>query len=180
MDIFVETLVRRKFTPGDKKKIMALFVSLILGSIIFILVIPGILLANKIAYLSTLSMIIFAVMVFVIWRKLKKMNIEFEYIITNDTLDFDKIIDRKKRERQISIDIKSVEEIGFYDANKFKGAGFNYILHAERELSGIGNYYIIVPHPKLKRSLIVFSPDDRMLEAHSKTLPRQLVKSISK
>ena len=180
MDIFVETLVRRKFTAQDKKKIIALFVSLILGSIIFILVIPAILLSNKIAYLSTLSMIIFAVMVVLIWRSLKKMNIEFEYIITNDTLDFDKIIDKKKRERQISVDIKTVEEIGYYNPEKFRGAGFNYILHAERELSGIGNYYIIVPHPKLKRSLIDFSPDDRMLEALTKTLPRNLVKNISK
>lgn len=180
MDIFVETLVRKKFTAQDKKKIMAFFVALVLGSIIFILVIPAILLSNKIAYLSTVSMIVYAVMAFVIWRSLKKMNVEFEYIITNDTLDFDKIIDKKKRERQISLDVKSVEEIGVYKSENFRGAGFEYILHAERDRNGIGNYYIIAPHPKHKRSLVVFTPDDRMLEALSKTLPRQVAKTLSK
>ncbi|MBE6789533.1 MAG: hypothetical protein E7539_07760 [Ruminococcaceae bacterium] len=180
MDIFVETIVKRKLTAQDKKKVMALFITIVLSAVLFILVIPFFCLTSGLAYISTISMIVFAVIVFLIWKALKAMLIEFEYIITNDSLDVDKIIDKKKRSRMISIDIKTVEDIGIYNPAAFVGRSFNYEVHAERDVNGAANYYIIVPHPKYKRTLIVFSPDDRLLEALTKNLPRQLVKNISK
>ena len=40
------------------------------------------------------------------------------------------------------------------------------------------NYYLIFPHTEYKRTLVVFTPDDRMLDALRQTLPRQLVKNL--
>ena len=64
MDIFVETLVRRKYTEKDKKKIMTCFFLLIASATIFGLLIPFYLLTHGIAYLSTVSMIICGLILF--------------------------------------------------------------------------------------------------------------------
>ena len=178
MDIFVETLVRRKYTEKDKKKIMACFFLLIASATIFGLIIPFYLLTHGIAYLSTVSMIICGLILFLIWRALKNMQLEFEYIIVNDTLDFDKIIAKKKRERIVSLELKTVEEIGVYSEAKFKGSNFGAQFHAERDTQSSYNYYMIFPHPQFKRTIVVFTPDERMLDALRQTLPRQLVKNL--
>jgi len=178
MDVFVETLVKHKLSQDDRKKVVALFVTLIISSILFILVIPMLALSSGLAYISTVSMLVFAVIVFVIWRVLKSLQLEFEYIVTNFSLDIDKIIDKKKRARLISVDLKTVEEVGVYKPSAFVNSSFNHQVHAERDSNGVGNYYLIVYHPTHKRTLIVFSPDDRMLEALESTLPRQISKNL--
>ena len=178
MDIFVETLVRRRFTAKDKTKIKAIFAILVCSAIIFGAMIPFYLLTHGIAYLSTVSMLFCGLIIFLCWQTLKKMRIEFEYIIVNSSLDFDKIIAQKKRERLVSVDIKTVEEIGIYDGNKFRGSSFGSEFHAERDTESRYNYYLIFPHTEYKRTLVVFTPDDRMLDALRQTLPRQLVKNL--
>ncbi len=180
MDIFVETLVRRKFTEKDKNKIMAIFVCIVASSVVFVLAIPFFCLTHGIAYISTLSMLIFGLIVFLCWRALKNMQLEFEYIIVNDTLDFDKIIAKKKRERIVSVELKTVEEIGIYDGGKFRNSSFGAEFHTERDTQSRYNYYLIFPHTQYKRTLVVFTPDEKMLEALRQTLPRQLLRTLPK
>ena len=179
MDLYNETLVRRKFTPAEKNKIKTLFVTLLSSSVLFMLVIPYLVWSNGLAYLATVSLIVFAIILFIIWRTLKKMQLEFEYIITNDTLDIDKIVAQKKRIREISFEIKETEEIGKFTPQKFVNPTFDYIVRAEKyPLAPEGNYYIILHHAKYKRCLVVFTPDDKMLEALKRTLPPRLSREI--
>ncbi|MBQ8337693.1 MAG: hypothetical protein IJY33_00950 [Oscillospiraceae bacterium] len=180
MDIFVETLVRRKFTAKDKTKIKTIFVILVLSAVVFGAMIPFYLLTHGIAYLSTISMLFCGLIIFLCWQTLKKMRLEFEYIIVNNSLDFDKIIAQKKRERIVSLDLKTVEEVGVYDSAKFRSSNFGAEFHAERDTESRCNYYLIFPHTEFKRTLVVFTPDDRMLDALRQTLPRQLVKNLPK
>ena len=177
MDVFVETLVRRKLTAEDRKKVKMIFFTIIFSSVIFVLVLPFVLMSQGIAYLSTVSMILFGVILFFCYRELKRMQIEFEYIITGTNLDIDKIIDKKKRSRLISFDLKTVEGIGIYKHN-FEGQAFEKVIHAERDLRGENNYFITLNHPKYSRVLIVFTPDERMLDGLKKTLPITLIKKI--
>ncbi len=180
MDIFVETLVRRRYTEKDKSKIKVCFFLLIASATIFGALIPFYLLTHGIAYLSTISMIICGLIIFLIWRTLRSMQLEFEYILINDTLDFDKIIAKKKRERLVSAELKTVEEIGIYDSAKFRNSSFGAEFHTERDTQSSYNYYLIFPHTQYKRTLVVFTPDERMLEALGQALPRQLVRNLPK
>ncbi len=178
MDVYCENLVKRKFTPQDKKKIKTLFVTLIASSVLFILIIPAIVLKIGLAYITTVSMAIYVVIIILIWRTLKKMQLEYEYIITNDTLDVDKIIAQKKRERQISLELKSVEEVGIFDEKAFGGRNFDYIVRAEKNLLDKTNLYMLISHPEYKRTLIVLTPDDKMLDALRKTLNPRVSRAL--
>ena len=180
MDIFAEILVSRKFTNQDKKKIKMYFASIIFSSVVLVLVVPMVALTKGIAYISTVSMLLFAAIVFVIWRELKAMQLEFEYIIVNNNIDFDKIVAKKKRTRLVSADLKLVEEIGVYNPSRFVNSNFGAEFHTERDVNSGANYYMIFPHNEYKRTLVVFTPDDKMFEALSKTLPRQLLKELPK
>ena len=43
------------------------------------------------------------------------MSYEYEYILTNDDLDIDKITGKRKRKRLITLKMNTVEEFGIYD-----------------------------------------------------------------
>jgi len=180
MDIYSETLVKRKFTSKDKAKVKKLFSLLIFSSLFFVVIVPAIILKSGLAYLTTVSLIIGAVIIIGIWLTLKKMLIEYEYIITNDTLDIDKIIDKKKRQRQISFEIKLVEEIGIFNEKAFESKSFDMIVRAEKKLDGDENFYMTLYHPQHNRCLVVFTPDEKMLDALSKTLPPRIARTIPK
>lgn len=178
MDVFSETLVKRKFNKQDRKKIKLLFATLLICSVVFILVIPFLALINGLAYITTVSLITYGIIIFVVWRTLKKMQLEYEYIIVNDTLDIDEIVAQKKRTRLLSIELKTVEAAGRYTQGQFEGRAFETVIHAEKNLEGHENFYITLSHPTARRTLLVFTPNEVMLSALHKTLPRQVEKTL--
>lgn len=178
MDVFSETLIKRKYTPKDRKKIISLFITIIVTSILFIIILPLVAMYLRIPFGSFISMAIFGVIVFLIWRALKNMQLEFEYIVVNDTLDIDKIIAQKKRNREISLELKTVEEIGIFDEKRFVGRTFDFTLRAERDPLSHENFYMLLSHPNLKRTLIVFTPDEKMIRSLHKTLNPRVAKNL--
>ncbi len=178
MDVFCETLIKRKFSDKDRSKIKLLFALLVITSVIFIIVIPFLCLTRGIAYISTVSLAIYGLIIYLVWRTLKAMQLEFEYIITNDCLDVDKIIAQKKRSRLISIDLKTVESVGRYTASEFEGKTFDTEIRAEKNPAGFENFYITLSHPTHRRTLIVFTPDEAMLSALSKSLLPRIAKTL--
>ena len=151
---------------------------MLICSAVFILVIPALALANGFAYITTVSLIVYGVIIFFVWRTLKAMQLEYEYIIVNNTLDFDMIVAQKKRSRLLTVDLKTVEEAGRYQKGQFEGKPFNTIIHAEKNLDGHENFYITLSHPTERRTLIIFTPNEDMLAALLKTLPRQIAKTL--
>lgn len=62
-------------------------------------------------------MVILAVLVLAggVWL-LGNFNIEYEYILTNNDLDIDKVIGKRKRKRMISLDVSTAEAFAPYPA----------------------------------------------------------------
>lgn len=178
MDVFSETLVKRKFNKQERKKIKILFATLLICSVVFILAIPAVALMLRVGGIITVSLIAYAVIIFLVWRTLKKMQLEYEYIIVNDTLDIDEIVAQKKRTRLLSLELKTVEAAGRYTQGQFEGRAFETVIHAEKNLEGHENFYITLSHPTARRTLLVFTPDEPMLSALHKTLPRQVEKTL--
>lgn len=178
MDVFSETLVKRKFNKQERKKIKILFATLLICSVVFILLVPAVALLLKVGGIITVSLIAYAVIIFLVWRTLKKMQLEYEYIIVNDTLDIDEIVAQKKRSRLITIELKTVEAAGRYTKGQFEGRAFETVIHAEKNVEGHDNFYITLSHPTAHRTLLVFTPDEAMLSALHKTLPRQIEKTL--
>ena len=178
MDIYSETLIKKKLTAKEKTLVKLLFALILISSFVFILVIPFFSGYIGLPFLIYLSPAAFGVMLFLVWRKLKSMQLEYEYIITNDILDFDVIVQEKKRSRLISLDIKTIEEIASFKKGTIREESFNSIFHVERKEDSCENFYLIVSHPTHKRTLIVFTPDERMLDALKKTLIPRLARTL--
>ena len=85
---------------------------------------------------------------------------EYEYIVTNDDLDIDKIIGKRKRKRLITVDLKSVTEMGLYTNNELK-ADVTVMAH---DNTGEDLWYIVCNSQKYGVLAVLFNPDSRTRE----------------
>ena len=101
MDRFSEQLVAKQPT-GKDMFLRGLYIAaamLLIGAFVFFLGAFG------------MWIIVLALSAAVIWGLvwlLQGTSVEYEYIVTNDDLDIDKIIGRRKRKRLITVSLRSV------------------------------------------------------------------------
>lgn len=86
--------------------------------------------------------------------------VEYEYIVTNDDLDIDKIIGRRKRKRLITVSLREAKELYEYDPAKEVNASVTVMAH---DKSGVGMYCFICATKEYGDLAIVFNPDKRTL-----------------
>lgn len=125
------------------------------------------------------TFIIFACVLFYFTIKIaNNVNTEFEYSVTNNIFDVDKIIAKSRRKRLVSMDIKNIDDIGKYDAQKFRDKQFDLKINAVGNPQEDGIIYIVTRHPTKGKTLTVFQPNDRIVEALKKSLPYNLKNNI--
>jgi len=165
MDRFVEQIIAKKTEPRD-------------AAMRIVLVMGGSLLAAAFALVAVLFLITYLFMfsiaaMWLTWFLLQGTYIEYEYIVTNDELDIDKIIARKKRKRLITIKISKAEEWGEYAAGKGESATVTVQAHD----CGYKNlWYIVTHHQTHGKTAVLFSPNRAILEAVNKAVPYGLRK----
>ena len=81
--------------------------------------------------------------------------VEYEYIVTNNDLDIDRISGKRKRKRLITLKLNTVKEWGEYTGKE--GSGVSATVMAT-DASGYGAWYIIADHAKLGKIMILFTP----------------------
>jgi hypothetical protein len=165
MDIFSEQIIKRKFCAKDALIITA---SVIVAVIILLLTLA-------IPLLSMFAILILAGVCFAFYYMVTSIDWEFEYSITNHDFTCDKIIHRRKRKRQFSVDLHETEEMGKYEEQKFTGRNFDAVYQVGKTAKGTAdNWYISGHFEKYGRMLIIFSPDDRILNAIRPSLKRSV------
>ncbi|MBR4720613.1 MAG: hypothetical protein IK057_02495 [Clostridia bacterium] len=97
MDIFREQLVVRKKNNKD----IAIIAGIIALAFVLSLVVMS--------FLGSLSFLLLCGIWFGAWWLVTGKNIEYEYIITSNILDIDKIMAKRSRKRMESIDLKEAE-----------------------------------------------------------------------
>lgn len=160
LDTFGEQLVKKMNTGADWAKKIGL-------------AILGLLVATVLMWLSFFTG--FTAFIFLsvgclfglVWL-LTGMNYEYEYIITNDDLDIDKITGKRKRKRLITLKMNTVEEFGIYDGTNGENAEATVIASDGTNING---YYLIAKHKTHGRTMLIFSPDERMVGLILETLP---------
>jgi len=166
-DLFIEKIVKRK-----RRGIEIVFtVTLILSAILLILIsfIVPILLQQNFFYISTF--VSFGIG-YLAYRLITGLNCEYEYSITNDELNIDKIIAQRKRTNIFKGSCKDFSVIA--PAADLKGDTFNQknLLHLDLR-SGEDNksdwYFITKSNPP---TLVLFEPDERFISSIKKFNPR--------
>ncbi len=156
MDRFSEQLVER----ASDKKTMFLKGLVVAGAIAVIALLAYI----TILFQFTTALICLAAAAGAVWLAvyiMQGLNVEYEYIVTNDDLDIDKISGKRKRKRLISIDLKSVDEFAPY-LNETE-------LHSDitvlaEDGTGIDMWYVFIETESTGKVAIIFNPDMRTIK----------------
>jgi hypothetical protein len=162
MDIFHEQIVKK---PNSGVRILAK-VGIIAG---FLLLAAAALVL--LAGFFPMNTLLVALFVYLGWYLSSSLNVEYEYILTNNDLDIDKIIAKRKRKRLITVKMPALTEFTpLTESNRDAG---------DRTLiSCAGNDFPCViadfKHDKLGDCRLVFSPSEEMLTEIKKVLPRTI------
>lgn len=153
MDRFSEQLVERQ---GDKKtaflKGLIVAVDILVITLITLITIWSGLIISPIWLLAVAGSIWLAVYM---W---KGLNTEYEYIVTNDDLDIDKISGKRKRKRLISVDLKSVDDFAPYLNETELNPDVTVLAD---DGTGIDMWYVFIETESTGKVAIIFNPDER-------------------
>ncbi len=174
MDVFFEQIVVKQNTSADLLKKIGLVVAtlLVIFICLFILpIIPGV--VGQI--FGSFGIFLAAGAVYGSYYLLSSMSIEYEYILTNGEIDIDKIIARKRRKRLITINVREFTEFGVYDASKNYGNVQSTILACSTQ-NDHDNYYAILDHTKFGKTIVVFTPNEKILTNLKQYVKRTAIK----
>jgi len=167
MDTFFEKIVPIKKTPLQFA--LQLSVAIFSAAVMFVLFV--FIISHAMAELTMFLAVGVAALGYGAWRIITSFNVEYEYSLTNGYLDVDKIIAQRKRKRVLATRIKDLEAFGRYDAAKLENRRFETrVMAGNRGAENL--WFAEMNTEKTGHTLLVFEPDDRILEAIKKDLPR--------
>lgn len=106
-------------------------------------------------------------------------NIEYEYIITNGTMDVDKIINKSSRKRMLSFELSKVSRLEKYNPGLLNNINVKDVVFA-CDQNDENAYFMVAEKEGKGASYLVFSPDDRIKEAAVKFIPKFIANSAFK
>jgi hypothetical protein len=165
MDIFIEQLVKKKSDAKDH----LISAGVILAGVLLVLL--------SALFFPPLAIPVLAAVCYGAYYLISSRSLEFEYSVTNGDITIDKIIARRRRKRMISIDAHTVEEMGKYSPQKHHAKTYGARIVASETEDGANAWYFCAHHPKMGNVLVVFSPNEKTLDAIRPFLPRQVAKN---
>ena len=163
MDNCCEQNVEKIRTKGDTAKIAAIliFSALFAAACVFFAVLTGV-------FLSILPAI--GITALGVWMT-GFMTVEYEYILTNNEMDIDKIIGRRTRKRLITVDVsKTTEFAGYPPAGEVDR---DVTVHATSGLSQDA-HYLLTEHSDYGKVMVIFNPNEKMRAAMLQEFPSVL------
>ena len=152
MDIFCEHMVKRK-----KQKI-----DFVLESILVLVAtyLSFICLALS-SVLKSITLLVIAAIWYGAVYLIRKKNIEYEYILTNNIFDIDRIFAKRSRKRATTIDIATIDYIRPIDNSDYKkNPEIEY--HNLCECKESKNTYVLMFYRDGKGHKVFFTPNDKM------------------
>jgi hypothetical protein len=99
---------------------------------------------------------------------IKSVHTEYEYILTNQELDIDKISGMSKRKRLITLNLRNAEKFGLFTDGITNQGDVTVSAH-DNTLTGL--WYLVVNHDSHGKVMLLFNPDERFLEKMNSVLP---------
>ena len=163
MDSFMEKIVARRKSPAERLKTTGVvFLALILMAVV-LGVLPNIPTVGP--FFQSVSFFLVAGIGFGTWWLITGQNLEFEYIVTNMDLDIDQIISQRKRKRVFTAKAKDFEICAKRNGpnyGEFAKGTFKLLDYSGSPKSP--DCWFIVTQFKGDRVMVLFEPDDRMVQ----------------
>ncbi len=168
MDHFAEQLVKKQTTSFDELKKVLIIVGTVLLSLITL-------------YLSFTSIPIAIVLpvgfIYLGIYLFRMSKVEYEYSCTNGTLDIDKILGQSKRVSMLSVEVSSFLAFGYeHEAEEVEGiTTFSAVGISFKNSESVPlHYYADFDHEEHGRCRLLFSPEEKLIDAMTPFLPRKL------
>lgn len=170
MDTFFEQIIAVKKNGKALAAIIGIWLAAFLVCFILIMLM---------SILGTFSLLLAAGALFGAYKLSTRFNVEYEYIVTNGTMDIDKIINKSSRKRLLSFELATVSRI-----EKFNPAQISSINAKELFITCNADdpaAYLMVSSTEGKgTSYLVFAPDERVRSAIVKFVPKFISNSAFK
>ena len=169
MDAFIEKIVHKKKTPKDRAFSFGIILAAFLVSFVLLFLLAE--------YIAQFAFLLSVGVIYLGFRLQSRTNLEFEYLVTNGSLDIDKIISQRKRVRIFSSDCREFEAVGRV---KSKNYGPHVTNGAEQIFAGTGMdseslFFVTLPY-KGKKTVLFFEPDQRMLDNFRRFIPSKILR----
>ncbi len=164
-DVFKEQLVEKQKNSKDTMKKVGIGVA----GVILIFIVTMLPLVQN--FLLPIGAAIIWVMVILI----RRYNIEYEYIFTNGELDVDKIMNRSKRKRAFSIDVRKFNvfvKADHADAPREISQSAK-VLDFSSGTVNENTYYAVFEHEGKKTQMII-EPNETLFDSIKMYIPRKI------
>lgn len=165
MDNYVEQIVAKKSEARDTAIRLIIFLGLSL--------VAALALICTVLFGFAFLLVVAVGAIYLMWYLLGNTSVEYEYIVTNNELDVDKITGRRKRKRLITLKLNLADEWGEYDENKNKNEKVQATVSAH-DCRYINLWYLVANHEKHGKTMLLFSPNEDVLTAVNKSVPYNL------
>ncbi len=173
--IFFEQIVKKKKTPAELAATVAIWAAgwLLCAALIW--------LGFMFFQFFMLALLAAVGVIYGTFKLAARLNLEYEYSVTNGTLDIDKIINRADRKRMISVNVGELDRFGLYDPARQPAGRFDLVVNAAADVQAPDPIYAAaVRHPAKGRVLVIFQPNERILGAVKRALPPALQLQLRK
>lgn len=170
MDIFCEYLVKRKKSSSEK----AMTAAIVFGGIVLSIVLLLVAFPVLSRLLPKVAAIVFPVVIilwYIIFSLCKMYSVEFEYAITEGDIDIDKIINKSKRTKILSIRLRKFEIIAPVLSDKYSEEYKSLQkVDCSANLEPSATYFAVYTDEN-ERKCLLFDPSQKMLDITEKYCP---------
>lgn len=152
-DVFKEQLVKKL---PDGRDLLIKIGTVVLGLIVMYLVL---------IFLNPIFPYVFAAIIFGVYTLFGRLNIEYEYILTNGELDIDAVFNKARRKRLYSGDLRNAQAFSHIGEKSFdtEFSGCTVKNYSSGRITD--NTYAFIGYSKEKKLKIIFQPNEQMLDA---------------
>ena len=170
MDTFFEQITAVKKSGKDIAAITGIW--LLAFIICFLLVL-------FMGYLGSFSFLLIAGALFGAFKLSCRFNVEYEYIVTNGTMDIDKIINKSSRKRVLSFELATVSRLEKFNQGLLSSVNSKEIVTA-CNLNDPEAYLMVSSTEGKGTSYLIFAPDECVRGAIVKFVPKFIANSAFK
>lgn len=170
MEGFNEQVVKRANKP--KNLIIKILSVLIL---IMIPIVFSVLAFVITAYMFYIGLFLFMGGIYVVWYIFTSQKVEFEYSVAGDELEVAKVISLRKRKRVCKVPIREIEQLEKGEKS-VDGKRFTKSFIVARDIDADDeNYYAVFNSAAYGKCLLIFSPNQQILEGMKRYLNKDIV-----
>ncbi len=171
MDTFFEQIVSIKKSGVQILAILGIWIlALIVCAVIFLIV--------PLEFIGLMALLIFGI-IYGAFKLSAIFNVEYEYIITNGTLDIDKITNKSSRKRILSLELNNTSRLEKYSDSLLNSLNQKDITFACNK-NDENAYLLVAQRDGKPAAYLIFAPSEKLQGATVKFVPKHISNSAFK